>query len=350
MGAGNLTIDLDAVVQNWRALDHLSAASVETAGVVKADAYGLGLTPVARALAGAGVRSFFVALATEGAALRQALGDGPEIFVFSGYMADDRDMISGAGLVPLLNSPEQITAFTADLPQQSFGFQFDTGMNRLGMEPGELPVALAAIGQSGPRLIISHMACADDPDHPMNARQLAAMQAMTAPFGDVQYSLAATGGVLLGPDYHFDMTRPGIGLYGGEPFAKARPTVTLDLPVIQTRRVDTGETVGYANSWTAPRPSRIATVSAGYADGVLRALGGSDAVMYTGDQPCPIVGRVSMDLITVDVTELSDDPIQLSLLNTTQTVDGLARKAGTVGYEILTSLGARYNRIYRSAP
>jgi alanine racemase len=162
----------------------------------------------------------------------------------------------------------------------------------------------------------------------------------------VKRSLAATGGMLLGEAYHFDLCRPGIGLYGGAPYAEARPVVRLDLPVIQLRDVDPGETVGYSNGWTAPRPSRIATVSAGYADGLIRAMG-PRARVFAGATACAVVGRVSMDLITVDVTHLGDVPDALTILGRDQGVDDLAEAAGTIGYEILTSLGSRYARVHR---
>ena len=158
-------------------------------------------------------------------------------------------------------------------------------------------------------------------------------------------SLSATGGILLGADYHMNLTRPGIGLYGGDPFQATQPVVTLALPVIQTRLVEVGESVGYGASWIATRPSVIATVAAGYADGLIRAMSGK-AMLYDGDIACPIVGRVSMDLITVDVTDLAEIPEALEILNATQTVDILASAAGTIGYEILTSLGGRYERRY----
>jgi alanine racemase len=161
----------------------------------------------------------------------------------------------------------------------------------------------------------------------------------------VPRSLAATGGALMGPEFHFDMTRPGVGLYGGFPFVDAEPVVTLDLPVIQVRDVQQGETVGYANGWTAPRDARIATVSGGYADGLIRAMG-SHATLYAGEVPCPVVGRVSMDLITADVTDLGGDPSHLQLLGRHQSVDTVADAAGTIGYEILTQLGLRYERVF----
>ena len=340
MSTGFLTVDVDALVANWRALDAMS--DVETAAVVKADGYGLGAAKVARALARAGARKFFVAVAEEGALVRQALGPNPEICVFSGHMRGDAEMIADLMLTPMLNTVGQVTRHFESLPGHPFGVQLDTGMNRLGMEIGEwAAIAELALG-AGPMLVMSHLACADDPDHPMNARQLAQFHLMTDGIS-VPRSLAATGGILLGPEYHFDLTRPGVGLYGGAPFADARAVAHLDLPVVQIRDVDAGETVGYGNAWAAPRDSRIATLSTGYADGILRALS-DNVTLWHGDQPCPLVGRVSMDLLTADVTDLSEAPHTLSLLNATQTVDDLAARAGTIGYEILTSLGPRYTR------
>ena len=195
-----------------------------------------------------------------------------------------------------------------------------------------------------PALIMSHLACADEPDHAMNAQQLEAFRAMTSDTG-VPLSLCNTGGILLGPDYHFDLARPGIGLYGGLPFAEARPVVTLDIPVIQCRDLAPGETVGYGNSFTAERPMRVATISAGYADGILRAMGPKTSLWAEG-VPCPIAGRISMDLIGVDVTDLGHDPKSLELLGQNNSIDTLADNAGTIGYEILTSLGGRYSRRY----
>ncbi|WP_316014585.1 alanine racemase [Roseobacter sp. HKCCA0434] len=327
-----LTIDLGAIRANWRALDR----APETGAVVKADAYGLGLAPVARALAEEGARSFFVAQVEEGVALRGILGQRPEIYVFSGLMAQaDMPLFQEAALIPCLNSIEQARAWAGG----PFALQYDTGMNRLGLEAADL-AALPDLGE--PRLVMSHLACADESGHPMNAAQLAAFCEM-APVG--RRSLSATGGVLMGPDYAFDLTRPGIGLYGGMPFAQARPVVRLSLPVIQVRDVAPGEVVGYGGTWTAERPSRIATVSAGYADGLIRAMGGR-ARLWAGDQPCPLAGRVSMDLLTVDVTDIGEVPTHLDILGPHQGIDALAEAAGTIGYEILTSLGHRYDRKY----
>lgn len=340
MSTGRLTIDLDAVVANWRALDGMT--NCKTAAVVKANGYGLGSASLAKALFKAGVRQFFVAVAEEAVAIRQELGPKPEICVFSGHMAGDTDMIRDLGLTPMLNSVEQLTQHLETLPGHSFGIQLDTGMNRLGLEMQEwAAVAELALSQN-PRLVMSHLACADEPDHPMNPFQLDQFRKMTDGI-QVPRSLAATGGILLGLEYHFDLTRPGIGLYGGLPFAQATPVIELDLPVIQVRDVAEGEVVGYGNAWQAERPSRIATVSSGYADGIMRIL--SDrARLYHGDIACPLVGRVSMDLLTIDVTDLPETPKKLTLIGRQQGVDDLARLANTIGYEVLTQLGARYHR------
>lgn len=340
MSTGHITIDLDAITANWRALDKMS--KVETAAVVKADGYGLGAGRVAKALSKAGARKFFVAAAEEGAAVRQALGIGPQINVFSGHMRGDTDMIGDLDLTPMLNSIDQVSRHFEALPGAPFGIQLDTGMNRLGMEWDEWgAIAEIALAQH-PTLVMSHLACADEPDHPMNAYQLDVFHQMTDGI-TVPRSLAATGGILLGKAYHFDLTRPGIGLYGGLPFAKTKGVVQMDLPVVQIRHLNAGEVVGYGNAWQAERSSRVATVSAGYADGLLRSMS-DKATLYYGAEPCPLIGRVSMDLITVDVTGLKEDPHALTLLGPQQTVDKLAAAAGTIGYEILTSLGPRYTR------
>ena len=343
MSTARLSIDLDALATNWRNLDALSTS--ETAAVVKANGYGLDAGRVGQALARAGARNFFVAAAEEGVALRRAIGPDLGISVFSGHMDGDARLLQEFNLTPMLNSVDQMLRHFESLPGHSFGVQLDSGMNRLGMEPAEWAALRdIALGQK-PVLIMSHLACADEPYHQMNALQLKVFREMTDGV-DVPRSLAATGGILLGKDYHFDLCRPGIGLYGGLPFGDAVPVIKLDLPVIQIRDILPGESVGYGNSWIARRPSRIATVAAGYADGLIRAMGTGGINAYVDDTACPIVGRVSMDLITIDVTDLSGDPEYLSLINPQQTVDKVADAAGTIGYEILTSLGHRYARSY----
>lgn len=345
MPAGLLTIDLGAIAANWRALDAKTDASVETAAVVKADAYGLGVTQVSQALHRAGARTFFVALACEGVDVRKAVGAHATIYVFSGYMKGDEASFADHDLIPLMNRFEQLLRYKENAPLAAYGLQLDSGMNRLGMELLELTATMRHLPDLSPQLVISHLACADEPDHPQNTQQYTAFTTMCESLPMPNKSLSATGGILLGDNFHMDMVRPGIGLYGGEPFTDARAVVTLSLPIIQTRSVLTGETVGYGAAWKAERPSIIATVAGGYADGLIRAMG-SDASLYAGEIACPVVGRVSMDLITVDVTDLEDIPEALEILNDVQTVDVLAKAAGTIGYEILTSLGGRYERKY----
>jgi alanine racemase len=221
-------------------------------------------------------------------------------------------------------------------------------MNRLGMESAEF-TSLGALS-AAVRLVMSHLACADDPAHAQNPAQLAEFARLTKTLRDLPRSLAATSGTLLDADYHFDMTRIGIGLYGGWPFTAGRPAVTLHLPILQIRDLAPGETVGYGAAWTAQRPSRIATLSSGYADGLIRAMGGGGAG-YIDGQPLPFAGRVSMDLITLDVTDCpaARPGAMVEILGSHQTIDDLARAAGTIGHEILTSLGRRYQRRYTGA-
>lgn len=334
-----LQIDIAAIVANWSALA-AKAPGARTAAVVKADGYGLGAARVAPALYAAGARDFFVALAAEGRALRPHLPDDARINILSGHMPGE-DL---TGLVPVLNSPGQFFRDRTLRPGQPFAIQLDSGMNRLGMEPAEWAAIKAEALAARPGFIMSHLACADEPDHPANPQQLACFRQMTQGCEGVPLSLAATGGILLGPDYHFDLVRPGIGLYGGLPFADAQQVAHLSLRVIQTRNVEAGEMVGYGAAFRADRPCRIATVDAGYADGILRALSGTGAMLYAGGTGCPIVGRVSMDLITADVTALPEVPEALDLICPAQPIDRLADLAGTIGYEILTALRQRYPR------
>jgi len=345
MGTGILTIDLDALAANWRALDRLSQG--ETGAVVKADGYGCGAAQVAMRLAREGARRFFVATAEEGATLRRALGEGPEINVFSGHMASDTGLIRDHALTPMLNSPEQAARHRAALPGAPYGVQLDSGMNRLGMEAADWAATRPMLEAGALTLVMSHLACADEPDRAENASQLKQFIDMTAGV-TAPRSLSATGGILLGPDFHFDLTRPGIGLYGGLPFKDAQPVVRLSLPVIQIRDVAEGEFVGYGGSFIAKRPTRIATVSAGYADGLIRHMS-SIAQLHDEERLCRLAGRVSMDLLTVDITDLPGTPEHLDILGPHQTVDTLAEAAGTIGYEILTSLGPRYQRRYIGA-
>jgi alanine racemase len=321
-----------------------SISSNDAAAVVKANAYGLGLAQVTKALYAEGARIFFVATVEEGAELRSILGKKPDIYVFSGHMVGDTELIKNYNLIPLINSIEQLSRHSKLLREKKFGVQLDTGMNRLGMEPMEWESVKELALSLNPVLIMSHLACADDPNHKMNSKQLDIFLTLTNKI-NINKSLAATGGILLGPEYHFDLTRPGIGIYGCSPMQDCLPVLKIDIPVIQIRNIESGETVGYGNTWTSPCKKKIATISAGYADGLFRAIG-KKAKLYFEEISCPIVGRISMDLIGVDITSLKVDPVRLELINSQQTVDNIAEGAETIGYEFLTSLGNRYSRNY----
>ena len=345
-----LHINLQALVNNWQALHAKSGSATETAAVVKADGYGLGAAQIAKALYDKGAKTFFVAAAEEGEAVRSVCRDAT-IYVFSGYMPADAEVYRDSQLVPLLNSPAQWQQWHADMGSRAFGVQLDSGMNRLGFEADEFSKIANDAQQA--QLLVSHLACSDEPQHAMNRQQLQAFHQMTddvVRHAAVPRSLAATGGVLLGADYHFDMVRPGVGLYGGLPFADAHPVIRLSLPVIQTRSVIKGETVGYGGTWCASRDTRVATLAAGYADGIIRALGnGTESLyLYADGVACPMVGCVSMDMLTVDVTALEDEPETLDLISEFQSIDDVATLAGTIGYEILTACGNRYRRIFTS--
>ncbi len=345
-----LTIDLGAIVDNWRALDALSGGA-ETAAAVKADGYGCGAAEVVAALRSAGCRTFFVATVEEGVRLRVALADG-EVHILNGIAdRDDARACIDNALHPCLNHRGQIELWQA-MAGGGCTLQIESGMARLGLPQAEVEALSPGLEV---RLVMSHLACADDgPSNPANRVQRAqftegAMR-LRSHFPAARLSLAATGGTLLGAEYHFDMVRCGIGIYGGMPFADAAPVVTLTAPILQLREIPAGQSVGYGWTWTAERPSRLATLPVGYADGVHRALS-NRATFYIDGKPAPMAGRVSMDLVTLDVTDHPQvqvgDPVEI--LGPHQSVDDLARAAGTIGYEILTSLGHRYTRRYTNA-
>jgi len=353
-----LTIDLDALAANHAVLRQL-AGQAEVAPVVKADGYGLGAASIARRLWAEGARSFFVARLEEGEALRVELGRSrpARIFVFDGCTAGAASRLAQAGLVPVLNDPAQVEAFAAyarphgPLP---CALHLDTGMHRLGLAVEELEALAAApdrlIGLKI-ELLLSHLACADQEEHRMNAQQAGRFKKARALLPDVPGSLANTAGVFLGPDYHHDLVRPGIGLYGGGPFGQThprlQPVATLAAPILQVRAVSEGETVGYGAAFKAERPYRIAIVAAGYADGVLRSSAGRGRVWFSGDHRA-ILGRISMDLMAVDVTGCEDawPGAMVELLGPHVTVDQAAEAAGTASYEVLTRLGRRAERVY----
>lgn len=354
---GILSIDLDAVADNWRRLAAQSSAA-EAAGVVKADGYGLGAAPVARALRKAGCKTFFVATIDEGIALRPHVGEA-RIYVLGGVLPGTGADFVGHGLVPVLNSPEQIGLWAGFAHAQGralpAAIHLDTGMSRLGLD--RAAVTLLAedrrrLDGIDTRLVISHMACADEPDHAKNPEQLAAFLAMSDHLGlAAPRSLAASSTIFLGPDFHFDLTRPGAALYGLNPLPgqanPMRPVVRLNGRILQVRDVDSPQTVGYGATHRFSARGRVATVAFGYADGLFRALGNRGFGIIGGIK-VPVVGRISMDLTTFDVSAVPPEQVHagamIELIGPGHDCDQLAAEAGTIGYEVLTALGRRYLR------
>lgn len=337
-----LTVDLNALAANFHTLEAAGGAPVHP--VVKADSYGLGAVACAGRLMAEGARTFFVARTSEGERLRAALGPDAAIYVLDGCLAGRAARLRAAGLKPVLNTGAQLAEWLA-AGGGACGLQIDTGMNRLGFRVEDAPDAFEGLD-----LVLSHLACADDPAEPMNARQRDAFAAVAAHYPGTVRSFANSGGAFLGPDYAFDALRPGICLYGGGPEGRPddriRPVATLAAEVLQVREVPAGESVGYSRGFIADQPRRIATCAAGYADGVLRAYS-PRGLVWIGGQLRPIVGRVSMDVCAVDVTGL-DVAVgdHAELFGAHRMLDDAAAAAGTIAYELLTSVTARAPRVY----
>ena len=350
-----LEIDLGAIVANWRLLA-AKAAPASCAAVVKANGYGLGAAPVARSLAAAGCGRFFVATLDEGIALRQALGAAPEIAVLNGPLAGTAPEFVAARLVPVLNDPGQIETWdrAASSSRPPAMVHVDTGMSRLGLSAAEFESSIDRLQSLGARALISHLACADEPEHPLNAAQRERFIAARRRLPGLEASLAASSGIFLGPDFHFDVVRPGAALYGVNPLPGApnpmRPVVRLRAKILQIRKIDSGESVGYGAAHIMGGLGLLATASIGYADGWPRSLSHRGGGWLAGTR-VPVVGRVSMDLASFDVSAAAPAALYpgntIELLGEHYGVDAAAADAGTIGYEILTSLGARYHRIYR---
>ena len=351
-----LEIDLGAVVANWRRLAQ-QAAPAACAAVVKANAYGLGASRVAKALAASGCRLFFVATLEEGIALRAALGPAPEIAIFNGPLPGTEAEFATHRLIPVLNEPGQIEAWKSQTKAPAI-LHIDTGMSRLGLSPRDFAALADELPRCGIgwRSVISHLACADTPDHALNEQQRARFAAVAQRMPGIPASLAASSGIFLGPAYHFDFVRPGAALYGVNPQPgrpnPMRQTVRLSGKILQVREIDRGESVGYGAAHVMQKPGRVATVAVGYADGWLRSLS-HRGCGFIGGKRISLLGRVSMDLVTFDVSAIAVAQARpgatVELLGEHYGVDDAAADAGTIGYEILTALGARYHRIYRNS-
>ena len=360
---GVLTIDLDAICANWRKLEK-TAVPAECSAVIKADAYGCGLEPVARALALAGCKTFFVATLDEARAARAALPSAA-LYVLGGFIQNTGDAYAKIDARPVIGDLNELAEWDVFCRRTGWAvgtaIHIDTGMNRLGLTLADAQGIIPRInaGDHGISLVMSHLACAESLNHPLNARQLATFREIASLFSGVPASLSNSSGIFLGSPFQFDLVRPGAALYGVNPTPEAdnpmQGVVELKARVAQIRDVERGESVGYGATWTARRPTRLAIVSAGYADGYFRAGGSNDgtrgAEVVVAGKRCPIAGRISMDLMAVDVTDLEKNAVRrghmVTLIGEGITVDELAHHFGTIGYEVLISLGPRYARVYK---
>ncbi len=352
---GLLTISLSALRGNYAYLKSMTRADV--AGVIKANAYGTGAKEAFRALYAAGCRRFFVATPEEGAAVR-VLPGGEEaaVFILGGLYRAAEDFYAAHGLIPVLSGPDDAARWTAQaaktLTRLPAAIQIDTGMNRLGFESPPRMESLAALDL---KLVMTHFSCSDDKDHPATARQAAAFADVIKLYPGVPASLANSSGIFRSAGYHHDVVRPGYALYGGNPTPEApnpmQPVAALSARVLQTRTAKQGSTSGYGEHYRFTRDTHTATIACGYADGFLRAANINRAKLYWMGQPCPVLGRVSMDAVIVDISGAPAPPAPgdvMEIIGPHQSVDDLAADLGTIGYEILTGLGPRYHRVYES--
>jgi alanine racemase len=361
---GRVTIDLGALADNWRALAG-RAAPGRCAAVIKANGYGIGVSRAAPALWAAGARVFFVAHFNEGIAARQALPDEAQIYVLNGLEsgAEPANYVDHR-LAPAIGGAEELERWSAFAARQDrispCAIHLDTGMNRLGFESlAHLRTAMATHGAtSGADLLMSHFVSSEIPGDPINLAQIELFEAARAAFPHLPASLANSSGMFLDPSRIYDLSRPGYALYGGNPIPgrpnPMRPVVTLTAAIQQIRSIETGMSCGYNAQWTAKRPTRLATLLIGYADGLPRRAGATDAKagaeVGIAGRRVPLVGRVSMDLAIVDVTDLPEhqvrvgDPVEL--FGESIDLDDFASRSGTIGYHLLTSLGPRYQRHY----
>jgi alanine racemase len=360
---GVLTVDLDAIIANWRKLEK-TAVPAECAGVVKANAYGCGAEQVSRALAKAGCKTFFVANIEEARIVREAVPSAA-LYALGGFFQNTGEAYAKIDCKPVIGDLNELAEWDVFCRRSGWSggaaIHIDTGMNRLGLTVTEAQGIIPRInaGDHGITLVMSHLVSAEQLNSPVNARQLTAFREIASLFTGVPASLANSSGVFLGAQFQFEVVRPGAALYGVNPTPEAdnpmQPVVDLKARIVQLRNIERGETVGYGGTWTARRPTRLAIVAAGYADGYFRAASANDgtrgAEVVVAGKRCPIAGRISMDLIAVDVTDLDKTAVRrghlATLIGEGITVDELAHHFGTIGYDVLTSLGRRFARVYK---
>jgi alanine racemase len=358
-----LVVDLEAIAANWRTLDR-ELVTAECGAVVKANAYGLGLEAVAASLAEAGCKTFFVADIAEARRARACLPQAT-IYALNGFNPQAGSAFAEFNVRPVINSTAELAEWDAFVAGQNWrggaAIHVDTGMNRLGVTADEAAALAARLGSEshGITLLMSHLACADAPDHPLNAAQIRLFRELRILYQGIPASLANSSGIFLGDAAHFDLARPGAALYGMNPSPRAsnrmRRVVELSGRILQVRNVAQGETVGYGATWSARRAARIAVAALGYADGLLRAASSGDskpggAAIIAGNR-CPIAGTISMDLVCVDVSDLNETAVRrgdsATFIGHQISIDEFAATAGTIGYEVLTRLGSRCHVVYR---
>ncbi|MEM6680787.1 MAG: alanine racemase [Pseudomonadota bacterium] len=344
-----LSIDLSALVRNWQQLK--TQAKSDIGATVKANAYSLGVDHVAPALYAAGCNTFFVAALTEGVALRTIL-PAASIYIYSGLGAPDVAVFNQHSLKPVLNTAQQVALWADQNPSPGAALHVDTGMSRLGCDAADI-AALSAdpalIDRAGITILMSHFACADTPDHRVNRAQIERFTTLHRLFPQLRTSLSNSAGTLNAAVAQSDLSRPGIGIYGGNPrpgmAMQMESVVTLTAPILQVRHVKAGETIGYGADFTAPKDMRTATIGIGYADGIPRNIAGKAEVIIAG-QRCAVLGRISMDTLVADVSAIAQPPRHAEIIGDHITIDDMAEWAGTISYEILTGLGQRLERRY----
>ncbi len=357
---GTITVDLNAITANYQQIQSITGSDCTVSAVVKANAYGCGIAPVAAALQNAGADKFLIATLPEGLELRSIIGENPTIYMLGGFDPENSDLYTAEKITPILNSIGEIENYAAFASKSDQALpaiiHIDTGMNRLGLEKQDLVKASEKLDGIDVQYVMSHLACADEKHHAMNEAQYETFKAAAETFPNLPKSLANSSGIFRSPNYHFDMVRPGMSLYGLNPTPETKnpmqPAVTLEIEILQIREARGGETCGYGATHRFEKNCKLATVSMGYADGFIRALSNKGA-LYWKDYKCPVRGIVSMDLTIVDLSAVPENELpapgdMLKVIGPNQSAGDLAVACGTIGYEILTSLGRRYNRVYKN--
>ena len=357
---GRLTVNLDAITKNFREIQTLVGPDCAVSAVVKANAYGCGVAPVGQALEEAGADKFFVATLPEALELRTILESDAAVFMLNGFRSSDAQLYVQEDITPVLSSMPEVENYAKLAAEQGRKLpaivHIDTGMNRLGLEDNDLEALPQKLEGLDVKYMMSHFACSDEKDHPKNQQQYESFKKSAAPFTGIKKSLSNSSGIFRSKDYHFDMVRPGMCLYGLNPTPETdnpmNAVVNVEVPVLQVRRAQKEETCGYGATYSFKKDTKLAVVEMGYADGYLRHLSNEGALYWKG-YACPVRGRVSMDLTIVDLSSVPENNLpavgdMMEVIGPHQSGDDIAQACGTIGYEIFTSLSRRYERVYKS--